>query len=73
MSDEPGVIPIVAEAAKEVGGVTRLAELLGIKRPALYQWKRVPAERVLKIEELTRGKVTRHQMRDDIYPIEDAA
>lgn len=72
VSRKTKLLQIVAEAAKEAGGVTRLAERLGIKRPALYQWKRVPAERVIPIEEATEGKVTRHQLRPDLYP-EDAA
>lgn len=63
----------VAAAAKCVGGVTRLAEKLGIKRPALYQWRRVPAERVLQIEHATAGQITRHQLRPDLYPEEAAA
>jgi DNA-binding transcriptional regulator YdaS (Cro superfamily) len=67
--DQPkGLLEPVAAAARCVGGVTRLAEILGIKRPALYQWTRVPAERVASIEEATEGKVTRHQLRPDLYP-----
>jgi DNA-binding transcriptional regulator YdaS (Cro superfamily) len=71
MSDETPLPPALARAAKEVGGVTKLASLLGIKRPAIYQWKRVPAERAVKIEEVTGGKVTRQELRPDLY--EDAA
>lgn len=69
--DENGpLIPAVAEAAEKVGGVTKLAEKLGISRPAIYQWTRVPAERVLAIETATGGQVTRHQLRPDLYPQE---
>lgn len=67
MAENPLLEPVAA-AARCVGGVTRLAEKLGIKRPALYQWKRVPAERVLQIESATSGQITRHQLRPDLYP-----
>lgn len=71
--NETSLIPVVSRAAGEVGGVTKLAEILGIKRPALYQWKRVPAERVAAIEEATRGKVSRHDLRPDLYPADREA
>jgi DNA-binding transcriptional regulator YdaS (Cro superfamily) len=61
-------ITAVARAAKIVGGPTKLAKLLGIHRPALYGWHRVPAERVLAIVKATGGKVTDHQLRPDLYP-----
>ncbi len=32
----------------------------------------VPAERVLEIEAATEGKVTRHELRPDLYPLEAA-
>lgn len=51
---------------------TALADALGIERSAVSQWKRVPAERVLTIEEKSQGAVTRHEMRPDLYPIEPA-
>lgn len=73
MSDEPVLLEPVVEAAKAVGGVTRLAEILKISRPAIYQWKRVPAERVIAIEIATKGQVTRHQLRPDLYPEDKAA
>jgi transcriptional repressor of cell division inhibition gene dicB len=35
---------------------------------AVSKWRRrVPAERVLRIEELTEGKVSRYELRPDIY------
>jgi DNA-binding transcriptional regulator YdaS (Cro superfamily) len=53
-------------------GIGRLSEALGISRAAIYQWERVPAERVLAVEaavERARAdKVTREQLRPDIYP-----
>lgn len=62
-------------AAEAVGSQQRLAEVLGITPQAVSQWDRVPAERVIAIERATGGKVTRHELRPDLYPAEgqDAA
>jgi DNA-binding transcriptional regulator YdaS (Cro superfamily) len=54
------------KAASNIGGIARLADALGISRTALYQWKRIPAERVLAIEVHT--GVPRHELRPDLYP-----
>jgi len=53
-------------AIRAVGGVTRLSEHLGVTRSAVSQWPRVPAERVLKVEEVS--GIPRHELRPDIYP-----
>lgn len=54
-----------------------LARALGITPGMVWQWKtrlrRIPAERVLQIERATGGKVTRHELRPDLYPIEPYA
>lgn len=71
--DETGLkIEAVAKAADCVGGVAKLAARLGISRPAIYQWSRVPAERVLAIETATDGRVSRHDLRPDLYPMDKA-
>ena len=62
-------IAIVKQAADKMGSVTALARALGIKHPALFRWRQVPAGRVLQIEKLT--GISRHDMRPDIYPRED--
>jgi len=67
------VIEPVALAAREVGGIAELARRLSVRPQTFYQWKSVPAKRVLEIEAATEGKVTRHQMRPDLYPREAAA
>lgn len=59
------MLDVVTKAAKEVGGIVKLADLLGIKHPSFYSWDRVPAERVLQIAEL--AKVDPHLIRPDIY------
>lgn len=60
-------------AIKEAGGRDALASALGISGPAISQWTRIPAERVLDIERATNGIVSRHDLRADIYPRESDA
>lgn len=48
------------------GGVANVGRALGITSQAVSQWRRVPAERVLEVERLTR--VPRHELRPDLYP-----
>ena len=49
-----------------------LAAAVGVKQPSvnymLRKGKRVPAEWCLPIEEATGGKITRHDLRPDLYP-----
>jgi TorA maturation chaperone TorD len=59
------------KAIAAAGGVRALARLLGVSQPTISNWKRVPAERVLSVEELT--GVARHDLRPDIYPDGDSA
>jgi DNA-binding transcriptional regulator YdaS (Cro superfamily) len=63
-------IRVVARAAKLVGGGAALAKILKIQRQAIYQWARVPADHVIAIERATAGKVTRQELRPDLYPQE---
>lgn len=62
-------------AIEILGGQERLAEKLDVTTQAVYKWRRsrVPAERVLAVEEAVAGAVTRHQLRPDIYPLEPVA
>jgi DNA-binding transcriptional regulator YdaS (Cro superfamily) len=56
----------------------RLSELTGQKITQQRIWniihrsKKVPAEFVIPIERATGGKVTRYQLRDDIWPADEA-
>ena len=59
----------VDEAVQAAGGVGALARLLGISQPAVSSWQRVPADRVLAVEALT--KVPRFRLRPDLYPEEE--
>src|ERR1700704_5580622 len=57
-------------AIKAAGGVASLARAIGIAQPSVSEWARIPAERVLAVESLTR--VHRFILRPDLYgPSED--
>lgn len=64
------MLDVVRRAAVAVGGFGRLAGSLRITRQALYQWERVPSARVLEIERVS--GVSRHDLRPDLYPREQA-
>lgn len=59
---------IVDRAVSAAGGQTALAKRLNIKPQAVQQWKRIPAGRVLEVERIT--GISRHELRDDLYPQE---
>jgi DNA-binding transcriptional regulator YdaS (Cro superfamily) len=44
----------------------QIAAGLGLNKSAVYQWKRVPASRVLDVERIT--GISRHDLRPDLYP-----
>lgn len=53
------------QAIKAAGGVASLARAIGIAQPSVSAWSRIPAERVLAVEALTR--VHRYILRPDLY------
>ncbi len=57
----------VEEAARIVGGKSRLATILGIKPPTVHQWLKlerpIPPERCVQIERATGGVVSRRDLR----------
>lgn len=53
-------------AIDAAGGVSHLAALLGVTKQAVSDWERIPAERVLKVEQHT--GVARGDLRPDLYP-----
>jgi DNA-binding transcriptional regulator YdaS (Cro superfamily) len=55
----------LTKAIEAAGGVRALARALGIKHPAILQWVRIPAQRVVDIERVT--GVPREQLRPDLY------
>jgi DNA-binding transcriptional regulator YdaS (Cro superfamily) len=57
-------------AIDEVGGVGELAKVIGVSQPAVSNWKmrgRVPAEHCVRIEQAAHGRVTRYDLRPDIF------
>src|SRR5882762_6595014 len=58
------------QAIRAAGGIASLARGIGIAQPSVSAWSRIPAERVLAVEALTR--VNRYILRPDLYgPSED--
>lgn len=67
----------ILRACETVGGQTALARALGLRSQGTVSgWiakGSVPAERVLQIEAVTDGVVTRFELRPDLYPREQVA
>lgn len=59
------------EAIEAAGGVAALARALGIAQPSVSAWTRIPAERVLAVETITR--VPRARLRPDLYAEADSS
>ena len=64
----------ILEAIKLAGSQLKLAELCGkpVTQTHVSYWKnyskKISATYVVKLEKLFKGKLTRHQMRPDLYP-----
>ena len=61
---------IYLELKVEFGSLYRLAQLLGLRETAIYQWKartNVPVKYVRKIEQLSEGRITRKMLRPDLF------
>ena len=69
-------VEALEKAVELAGGQTALAESIGVKQTHIWNWlnrdKRVPAERVIAVEQATDGRVSRHSLRPDIYPVDAA-
>ena len=61
---DPGLQKALAAAG---GRAIDLAKLLGITPSAISQWVRVPYRRALQIEARTEGRVTRAELRPDVF------
>lgn len=61
------------KAINHAGGVTALAEKLGVRQSVVSNWRtrgddpRAPAERCIAIEQATDGVVTRYELRPDVF------
>jgi TorA maturation chaperone TorD len=53
------------EAIRAAGGVGALARKIGISQPSVYNWSRIPAERVSAVEAAT--GIDRRVLRPDLY------
>jgi TorA maturation chaperone TorD len=62
--------PGLDRAISAAGGVSALARKIGISQPSLSNWNRVPAERVLSVEDIT--GIDRALLRPDLYGAADA-
>jgi TorA maturation chaperone TorD len=58
------------EAIRAAGGIGELARRLGISQPSVSNWERIPAERVLSVEQAT--GLARALLRPDLYTGEGA-
>lgn len=66
------------EGLRGGGGQSALARICGVKQGHVWRWLNtpgalVPAEHVLKIERATDGKVSRRELRPDVFDEEKAA
>lgn len=60
----------IDRAISLVGGPAEMARKCDVSIQAVTQWGVCPHHRVLQIERLTHRKVTRHELRPDLYPLE---
>lgn len=61
----------IQRAAQYAGGQSALARKLGLTPQAVQKWcqkGRVPSEMVLHVESAVEARVTRYELRPDLYP-----
>lgn len=64
-------------AIELLGSQRKVADVVGVAQPTI-SWtisrgQRVPAEWCIPLEVATKGEVTRHQLRPDLYPVEPSS
>lgn len=66
-------IEALRRAINILGSQQRAAEIVGVKQPSISWMARhgakVPAEWCIPLEKATAARVTRHDLRPDLYPI----
>lgn len=65
-----GGMEALNRAIELVGGVGQLAERLATAQSTVSNWRarqRVPAKRCREIERVTEGRVTRYELRPDVF------
>lgn len=70
--------PVLDRAIELAGGPAALSKFIGehfepITVQAISDWTRCPPLRVLQVEKATSGRVSRHELRPDLYPREKVA
>ena len=65
MEDTP-----IAIATKCAGSVKALAEVAGVRPQAISQWKKIPAERAVRISDAL--GIPRHVLRPDLFEVPKA-
>ena len=61
------------ERAISINGLAELARRCGVSHQVVQRWRKsgyVPAERVIAVEKATESRVTRYDLRPDVYPRE---
>lgn len=65
-SDKAGLV----KAVELLGGYAATARALGMKTAwGVQKWRTVPAERVPALVKATKGQVSAHELRPDLYPV----
>ena len=62
---------IIEQAAALLGSKSELARQLGVRPQSVRKWvryDRIPAEQCIPIERVTHSRITRYQLRPDLYP-----
>lgn len=73
------MLEALQKAVDLAGGQSELARRIGgkVRQGHVYYWlntmKKISHEHVLAAERAVNGQVTRHDLRPDIYPVEEAA
>ena len=60
----------VKRAVALVGGQSSMAKSIGVTQQAVQQWvanNRVPAARAMEVEKLCDGRITRYELRPDVF------
>ena len=64
---------IVKKIISLAGNQQKLANLINVKRCTISAWvnrnKKVPSQHVLAIETALKNKISRHEIRPDLYPL----
>lgn len=64
------MLEIIKQACDLVGGAEQLADRLKCTRQNLHQLKNISRGRAIEIEEATGGRIPRHAIRPDLFPVD---